>query len=56
MRQIFLLLIPAAAFTLVLATPIVRLVFQHGAFGAESTERVVHGAVLVLVQPAVRAA
>ena len=33
-RQIFLLLIPAAAFTLVLATPIVRLVFQHGAFGA----------------------
>jgi putative peptidoglycan lipid II flippase len=39
-RQIFLLLIPAAAFTLVLATPIVRLVFQHGAFGPDSTHRV----------------
>jgi putative peptidoglycan lipid II flippase len=39
-RQIFLLLIPAAAFTLVLATPIVRLVFQHGAFDAGSTHRV----------------
>jgi len=39
-RAIFLLLIPAAAFTLVLATPIVRLVFQHGAFGPASTERV----------------
>jgi putative peptidoglycan lipid II flippase len=40
MRQIFLLLIPAAAFTLVLATPIVRLVFEHGAFGPDSTDRV----------------
>jgi putative peptidoglycan lipid II flippase len=39
-RQIFLLLIPAAAFTLALATPIVRLVFQHGAFDARSTHRV----------------
>jgi putative peptidoglycan lipid II flippase len=39
-RQIFLLLIPAAAFTLVLATPIVRLVFEHGAFGPDSTHRV----------------
>src|SRR4051812_27566759 len=39
-RSIFLFLIPAAAFTLVLATPIVRLVFQHGAFGPDSTERV----------------
>jgi putative peptidoglycan lipid II flippase len=39
-RQIFLLLIPAAAFTLVLATPIVRLVFEHGAFGPDSTDRV----------------
>jgi putative peptidoglycan lipid II flippase len=39
-RQIFLLLIPAAAFTLVLATPIVRLVFEHGAFDPASTRRV----------------
>jgi putative peptidoglycan lipid II flippase len=39
-RSIFLLLIPAAAFTGVLATPIVRLIFQHGAFGPDSTEDV----------------
>src|SRR5438270_11433591 len=37
MRQILLLLIPAAAFILVLTTPIVRLVFQRGEFNAEST-------------------
>jgi putative peptidoglycan lipid II flippase len=40
MRQIFLLLIPAAAATLALATPITRLIYQHGAFGANSTELV----------------
>jgi len=40
MRQINLLLIPAATFMIVLATPIVRLVFQRGAFGARSTELV----------------
>jgi putative peptidoglycan lipid II flippase len=40
MRQINLLLIPAAAFLIVLTTPIVRLVFQRGAFGAESTHLV----------------
>jgi putative peptidoglycan lipid II flippase len=40
MRQIFLLLIPAAAVTVVLATPIVRLIYQHGAFGARSTDQV----------------
>jgi putative peptidoglycan lipid II flippase len=39
-RQIFLLLVPAAAFTLVLATPIVRLIYQHGSFHADSTHRV----------------
>jgi putative peptidoglycan lipid II flippase len=39
-RQIFLLLIPAAAFTAVLATPIVRLVYQRGSFDAHSTELV----------------
>jgi putative peptidoglycan lipid II flippase len=39
-RQIALLLIPSAAFTLVLATPITRLVYQHGAFGDSSTELV----------------
>lgn len=40
MRQINLLLIPAAAFMLVLATPIVRLIFQRGHFDARSTELV----------------
>jgi len=39
-RQIFLLLIPAAAITLVLATPITRLVYEHGAFGPADTDRV----------------
>jgi putative peptidoglycan lipid II flippase len=37
MRQINLLLIPAAAGMMVLTTPIVRLVFQHGQFGTTST-------------------
>jgi putative peptidoglycan lipid II flippase len=37
MRQITLLLIPAATFMIVLATPIVRLLFQRGAFGPHST-------------------
>jgi putative peptidoglycan lipid II flippase len=36
-RQIALLLIPAAAATLALATPITRLVYQGGTFDAEST-------------------
>ncbi len=40
MRQINLLLIPAAALLLVLATPITRLVFQRGAFNAHSTHLV----------------
>jgi putative peptidoglycan lipid II flippase len=40
MRQINLLLIPAAAFMLVLPTPIVRLVFERGHFTAESTHLV----------------
>ena len=40
MRQINLLLIPSAAFMIVLATPIVRLVFQRGQFNAQSTELV----------------
>ena len=40
MRQINLLLIPAAAFMMVLATPIVRLIFQRGQFDAQSTELV----------------
>ncbi|HYV14432.1 MAG TPA: murein biosynthesis integral membrane protein MurJ [Conexibacter sp.] len=39
-RQIALLLIPAAAFTLVLATPITRLVYERGAFDAHSTDLV----------------
>lgn len=40
MRQIFLLLIPAAAFMGVLATPITRLIYQHGHFDAHSTDQV----------------
>jgi putative peptidoglycan lipid II flippase len=40
MRQIFLLLIPAAACTLVLAEPITRLIYEHGTFGPEDTDRV----------------
>jgi putative peptidoglycan lipid II flippase len=37
MRQINLLLIPAAAFTVVLATPIIRLIYERGEFNARST-------------------
>jgi putative peptidoglycan lipid II flippase len=40
MRQINLLLIPAAAFMIVLATPIVQLLFQRGSFNHRSTELV----------------
>ncbi len=40
MRQINLLLIPAAAFLVVLATPITRVVFERGTFNARSTELV----------------
>lgn len=37
-RQIYFLLIPAAAFCAVLATPIIQLVYQRGEFDAESTK------------------
>ena len=37
LRQIFFMLLPASAFLLVLAEPVVRLVFQRGEFGAAST-------------------
>jgi putative peptidoglycan lipid II flippase len=40
MRQINLLLIPSAAILLVLATPITRLVYQHGTFHSSSTHPV----------------
>jgi putative peptidoglycan lipid II flippase len=40
MRQINLLLIPAAALMIVLATPITRLLYQRGNFGAGSTHLV----------------
>jgi putative peptidoglycan lipid II flippase len=40
MRQINLMLIPSAALLLVLATPITRLVYQHGSFHANSTHHV----------------
>ncbi len=39
-RQIFFLLIPAAVFTLVLAEPIVQLIYQRGQFGPKSTQEV----------------
>lgn len=39
-RQINLLLIPAAAFIIVLPTPITRLVFERGQFNAQSTHLV----------------
>jgi putative peptidoglycan lipid II flippase len=37
MRQINLMLIPASVFIVVLSTPIVRLVFERGAFNSQST-------------------
>ncbi len=37
LRQIFFLLLPASAFLMVLAEPVVRLVFQRGEFDASST-------------------
>ena len=40
MRQINLLLIPSAALMVVLATPITRLIYQHGHFGSYSTHLV----------------
>lgn len=40
MRQINLMLIPAAAFMIALSTPIVRLLFQRGEFNAHSTHLV----------------
>jgi putative peptidoglycan lipid II flippase len=38
LRQIFFMLAPASALLLVLAEPIVRLVYQHGEFDAASTD------------------
>jgi len=38
MRQIILLLIPAAAAMLVLASPMIRLVYQHGVFNRADTD------------------
>ena len=54
MRQINLLLIPAAAFLIVLAEPIVRLLFQRGEFNAAVDAPRLDRAVLVRLQPAVR--
>jgi putative peptidoglycan lipid II flippase len=39
-RQIFLLLVPSAVFMAVLSEPIIRLVYERGAFDAESTDLV----------------
>jgi putative peptidoglycan lipid II flippase len=46
LRQIALLLIPAGAATIVLATPMVRLVYQRGEFDAESTKLVAEALVV----------
>jgi len=40
LRQIFLLLVPAAVFSAVLAEPIVQLLYERGEFGARSTDTV----------------
>ena len=40
LRLIFLMLLPAAAATIVLATPITRLIYQHGNFDASDTDLV----------------
>ena len=40
MRQIVLLLVPAAAAILVLSVPMIRLVYQHGEFDAQQTDLV----------------
>jgi putative peptidoglycan lipid II flippase len=39
-RQVFLMLVPAAAFMLVLAEPITRLLYERGEFDAQDTELV----------------
>jgi putative peptidoglycan lipid II flippase len=39
-RQLALLLIPASAIFIALSEPITRLIYQHGAFGASSTDQV----------------
>ncbi|HYF27258.1 MAG TPA: murein biosynthesis integral membrane protein MurJ, partial [Baekduia sp.] len=39
-RQVLLLLVPAAVISVVLAEPITRLVYERGAFDAESTDQV----------------
>ena len=54
MRQIALLLIPARRRRSCSPTPITRLVYQRGAFGAELDGGGLRGAVLVLLQPAVQ--
>ena len=40
LRMIFFMLIPASVFMLVMAQPLVRLAYQHGQFGADSTSLV----------------
>ena len=39
-RQLALLLLPATAIFLVLSEPVTRLIYEHGEFGPDSTERV----------------
>ena len=54
MRQIVLLLIPAAAAILVLSEPMIRLVYQRGEFGARGDRPGLRGALLVRVLAAVQ--
>ena len=56
MRQILLMLIPAAAAILVLSEPMVRLVYERGEFDAAQTELVADGALLVRLLAAVQRA
>ena len=54
MRQILLLLIPAAAAILVLSEPMIRLVYQRGEFDAAQTRPGRDGALLVRLLAAVQ--
>ena len=54
MRLILLLLIPATAAILVLSEPMIRLVYERGDFGAEATDLVADGALLVRLLAAVQ--
>ena len=56
MRQINLLLIPAAVFIIVLATPITRLLYERGQFNTRSTDLVSIALFWFAFEPALRRA